>query len=200
MTTIVGIKANSGVEGIVIATDRQLNHYDDAGKTILRKETISKIVYGREWIIADAGGISNQFAVFQNMDQEKMKQKIYRAVQRYKPDPPKDPQFREINRINTIARRNDATLDCLHELVMAAKIDENLGLWHVDEFGSLTEYEFEPNYFTMGSGKDHVTKYITSLAENGKINNYKLSLPAAIEIAVEAIKLAEEDPNTVDWI
>ena len=62
MTTIIGIKANSGIEGIVLCADQQLTTFDGEKPTL--KEQIGKITYGENWIMGYAGGISNPLAVF----------------------------------------------------------------------------------------------------------------------------------------
>lgn len=197
MTTIVGIKANYGIEGIVIGADRQLNYYDDAGEKITKKEQICKITYGKDWIVGDAGGISNQFAVFLYSKKEKMKERIYKAVQRYQQNPKsKKPHFPEINEINTIAKRNGVEDDCLHQMILAAKIGRKIGLWDVDEFGNLKESEKDLNYLTLGTGEDYVTKHLTSLSEKGLINHSAITIPTAIDVTVKCLEVAEHDPNT----
>ncbi|MBI4147531.1 hypothetical protein HY494_02675 [Candidatus Woesearchaeota archaeon] len=195
MTTIIGIKANSGVEGIVLGADRQLTTFD--GEKAILKEQIGKITYGKNWIIGDAGGISNQFAVFLQYKNRKMAGLIYRAIQRYyeKPESRK-PHFPEINEINTIAkRREEVDENSLHEFILAAKFGNKLGLWQVDYFGNLKESE-KDFYLALGSGEDYVAKYLASLSEKGIINNNAITVPKAIGLATKCLEIAEQDPNT----
>ena len=198
MTTILGITANSGVEGVVIAADRQINDYEDPPHEVkfIKKEQTQKIAYGRDWIIADAGGVSNQFAVFLNLEKNKIKKMIYHAVQRFYEHPKsKKPHFPEINEINTWARRNDVEEDCLHAMVLAAKVDRKIGLWYVDEFGNLKESKKE-FYLTLGSGSEYVTKHLTALSEKGSFDQNAITMPGAIDLATICLEVAEQDPNT----
>ncbi|MBU0470699.1 MAG: hypothetical protein KKA62_04160 [Nanoarchaeota archaeon] len=198
MTTIIAIKANSGVEGIVLGADRQLSYYEN--ERIIKKESIRKIKSGKNWITAYSGGVSNQFAIFQNYSDQKMIKEINAAVKNYLLGPGfKGPHFRAINYINTIAKRNGAELDCLHELVLAAEINNNIDLWEVDVFGNLKQpqktKEFE--YLSAGSGSDVIEGYINELLEQGKINQCKITLPKAIDIIKSSLNKAEQkDPNT----
>ncbi|MEK6905449.1 MAG: hypothetical protein AABX24_03530 [Nanoarchaeota archaeon] len=195
MTTIIGIKANSGVEGIVLGADRQLTTFDGEKPTL--KEKIGKITYGKNWIIGDAGGISNQFAVFLQYKNRKMADLIYRAIQRYYEKPgSRKPHFPEINEINTIAkRRNEVDDDSFHQFILAAKFNNKLGLWQVDYFGNLKESEKEI-YLALGSGEDYVAKHLASLSEKGIINNDAITVPKAISLATKCLEMAERDPNT----
>ena len=105
MTTILGLTANSGIEGVVIAADRQLNWYDDPPHEtkFLKKEQTKKINYGKNWIIGDVGGISNQFAVLLKSGKNKLNTMIYNAVRRFYEHPKsKKPHFPEINEIKTL--------------------------------------------------------------------------------------------------
>jgi len=195
MTTIVGIKANSGIEGIVLGADRQLTHYDDAGEKITRKEQIGKITYGKNWIIGDVGGVSNQFAVFLGTKRKKIGEQIYNAIQRYYDNPKsRKPHFPEINEINTLAKRNGAEDDCLHQFILAARYDQKFNIWQVDHFGNLKESQKE--YLALGSGEDYVTKYINSISEKGFIDYDAITIPKAIDIAAKSLEIAEQDPNT----
>ncbi|MDP3698300.1 MAG: hypothetical protein Q8R47_01805 [Nanoarchaeota archaeon] len=202
MTTIIGIKANSGIEGIVVAADRQLNHYDDPpAEKFIRKEQINKITYGRDWIIGDAGGVSNHFSVFLNSKKAKMKEMIYSAVQRYYQNPrSKKTHFPEVNEINTLVKRNGAEDDCLHSMLLAAKVEKRIGLWYVDEFGNLKESagtkEKKEFYLTLGTGEDYVAKHITALSEKGSIDHDAITIPEAINLATKCLEEAEQDPNT----
>lgn len=196
MTTILGIKTNSGLEGVVIAADRQISIYDDDTGTIIGKEQTCKIIYGRDWIIGDAGGVSNQFAVFLRSEKGKMKKMICKAVQKYHQNS-KKPHFTEINEINALAMRDGAAYDCLHEFILAAKVEEKAGLWHVDIFGNLKASEDGVNYIALGSGEDYVAGHMDSLSENGLINNNAIDIPAAIEAAAGCLEKAQLlDPNT----
>ena len=198
MTTILGLTANSGIEGVVIAADRQLNWYDDPPHEtkFLKKEQTKKINYGKNWIIGDVGGISNQFAVLLKSGKNKLNTMIYNAVRRFYEHPKsKKPHFPEINEINTLLRRRDVEEDCLHAMILAAKVDGKTGLWQVDEFGNLKESKKE-YYITLGSGGEYVTKYLTELSEKGDVDQDVLTIPAAIDLAVSCLDVAQQDPNT----
>ena len=178
-----------------MCADRQLTHFD--GEKITLKEQIGKITYGKNWIIGDAGGISNQFAVFLQYKNRKMADLIYRAIQRYyeKPESRK-PHFPEINEINTIAkRRNEVDDGSFHQFILAATFGNKLGLWQVDYFGNLRENEKEI-YLALGSGEDYVAKHLASLSEKGIINNNAITVPKAIGLATKCLEIAEQDSNT----
>ena len=65
----------------------------------------------------------------------------------------------------------------------------------MDEFGNLKESKKE-YYITLGSGGEYVTKYLTELSEKGDVDQDVLTIPAAIDLAVSCLDVAQQDPNT----
>ena len=47
MTTIIGIKASLGLEGVVFCSDTQLSHYEDGSITKTETGKADKILFGK---------------------------------------------------------------------------------------------------------------------------------------------------------
>lgn len=206
MTTIIGIKAESGVEGIVLASDTQLNVLAEDEESI-EKGSTRKIMYGKTWMIGCSGTYSRPFHVFQRMllgqkrgfKEEAVERMISTAIQRYDQKRPhlEGPHFVEVNSLNTEARRDGAALDDLHSFILAVN-SPRLDLWEVDEFGNLKDpskvQDFD--YFVIGSGSEKVKSYIDRLVLREKIQPQSVDIPAAIDICVGGLEAAEEDAYT----
>lgn len=198
MTTLLGIKTNSGIEGIVIATDKQVSHWNEGVFT--KKTTINKIFHGNNYIIANTGAIGdNPFAILEQTQKEELVQLVEEAVKKYRLDPSSEyPHFEKINHINTLLYREHEDEDYLHTLLMATNTNEKLELWEVDHFGSLKtpQKKKKIEYHVLGSGKKYVKKYIKRLLEKGAINQAEITIHTAIDIAIAAIQEAQKDPHT----
>jgi hypothetical protein len=207
MTTIIGIHTNAGREGIVFGSDTQLNYEDDDGR-LSEKRVVYKIIDGRDWMMGHAGGIDNNLYKFQNRltqpkkyksSEEEAQEIILGAIQNYERGPRfREPHFLQVNYLSTISRREGMTLEDLHEFILAAKYDSKIGMWHVDEFGSLKQpqkdNEFE--YITIGSGSDRVEKYFDEMVVDEKVDASTIDIPEALELIVRALHKAERDAFT----
>lgn len=196
MTTLLGIKTNYGIEGIVLASDRQINHWNEG--SFSKKSTGNKIFYGRHCVIANTGVIGdNQFTLFQDASKKKIDQLVQEAVQKYHQNPLYEhPHFEKIAQINTALYREREDHEYLHALLLGTEIGGKFELWAVDEFGNLkqpkSKKKFE--YLILGTGKKHAKKHINQLLEKGSIDETEITIPAAIDIAVAAIGKAQKDP------
>ncbi len=207
MTTIIGIKANSGLEGVVFGSDTQLN-YEDADGHPTEKISTYKIIHGKEWLLADAGGVDKEFTRFQRQltqprrygtTEEQVLGLFTQAVNNYQQGAKFiEPHFPKVNYLNTLARREGKEFDELHQFLVAVNMGESIEMWEIDEFGNLKQphknKDFE--YLTIGSGGEHAEKYIDEQLMEDKIDQSSIDIPTAIEIAVESLFKAQRDPFT----
>lgn len=209
MTTILGIQTNEGVEGIVLASDKQINFYVD-DKLIGRKKHGKKIIIGSNYALAHAGTIDNFLLGFNRylitQKKEEIKNMILKAVEKYKENPTHtkgwgfEPHFYEINSLNTAVmnRREDENGEIdIHDFILAVNLPE-LGLYRVDGHGNLKESSKNRpfKYLSIGSGSDKVYEYISGLVDNDEIDPSHITIPIAIQIVKKSFKKAEEEINT----
>lgn len=107
MTTIIGIKTNVDEEAVVLASDTQVNYFDDKGDLVEKKYSL-KIVYGDFWALAHAGSITNDLMSFFNklknpkdkrykgFDEQKLLDIINNAI--------KEKRFMEVDKLNADVR------------------------------------------------------------------------------------------------
>jgi len=207
MSSILGIKSNSGEEGIVIASDIQTSIYD--GDTFVRKGTTDKIWYGDTWALAHCGGTeSEELKRFHRILQgdkryksspEKVKEIIGRAINS---SPRRLIEINELNAALDLRGEGDNTIEFLFAIS-----EPRLEIWQVSQFGWLKTYlqiaeeegedrEFE--YLTIGSGEEYIRNYIKSRIEddNNPLNPEDITISTAVRISRPAVKKAYRDPNT----
>lgn len=144
MTTIVGIQANEGLDGIVIAADRQLNFVsgDNKKEEDTGKKQVTKLLYGDYWVFGSAGIITDDVERFQNMlkgyvrvgsSKEAVNNMLSKAVNnhfKYDKDEyfeKNELDFEEITKLNARLRRNSIlTFDSIPEFMLAANLDRLL--------------------------------------------------------------------------
>lgn len=212
MTTIIGLKSNSGIDGIVLASDTQLSYSDKTGK-FSEKKPMYKIVHGKDWAMAFCGIISNElYRFFQILrgqkkygsSEEMANEIITRAVtnyERWKENPKlEDIHFKEVNSLNTILKRNEAIdLEDLNNFILAINT-ESKGpvLFEVDEFGNLKEApkNKEIEYITIGTGEEIVERYVEETMEKEDVSPFILNIPIAIDLARKSLVKAQRDPYT----
>jgi 20S proteasome alpha/beta subunit len=226
MTTIVGIKTNSGPESIVLATDTQFTWYKEGIRQ--SKDEIFKLRVGDEYALAFAGNIDKNLSAFLNYVDGKRSFESYlnfvipshkkKNVEYFKKIIPflfkreehpikeatENWYFPEFNILNTFVLRGDedSDLEQLAELVIAKR--NPLGLYQVDVFGNISESDpaNDIEYIALGSGSEIVENYIDDEQyKEGrknplKINYDDLNLESAIDLAIGALKKAMKDTDT----
>lgn len=209
MTTIIGVKTTSGLNSIVIGADKQENFYED-GDILSGKVSTTKIIIGECWMLGHAGFSSdNGFYRFTRMmsgdrrakSSKEIASKIVKtAVANYISDKSDfdGPHFKETNHLNTKARREGVSFEDLHEFILAARYDEKMGIWRVDEFGNLADCKdkrpFE--YECLGSGSGIVENYFNELYKDGGIIVQEIDIPKAIDLVVTGLDKAQSDIST----
>jgi 20S proteasome alpha/beta subunit len=191
MTTIVGIKTNSGLDSIVLASDLQSS--DEEAETKFRIPR--KIYVGDNWAMGDAGGDdkavrrlygklrgNKNYGSNDNIAGEMLERAI------------KEKLFYEVRELNTELRKKDCSMDETHAFVFAVSKPE-LFLWKIDEFGNLKDpkEDHDIDYVCVGTGRERVEKYIEGLLDEEKFDRDEINTNAAIHIARGAMKAAEGD-------
>lgn len=211
MTTIIGIKTNSGVEGIVLGADTQLSSIENGALT--QKKTASKIVYGKEWVIGHAGLVDNEvYQFFQVLSSQKKlvslentpNEIILRAVKRHddyvKDQKIRDIHFQEVIMLNAkMMRRDESELDNLSKFVLSVyQTTSGLRLFEIDEFGNLKEPKKDSDieYTIIGSGEQIAERYIKRLIDEDEAPQFLITIPRAIDIVWKGLKEAQRDPYT----
>src|SRR3989338_1351566 len=205
MTTIIGIKTDSGPDGIVLAADTQLNIFDDDGSSSAKRST-RKIIYTDSWTMAQTGSVTHLHYDFERMllgrkrgfPEEKVFEMIARAVANYDQGVRyTDPHFIEVNRLNTLHRREGGNVEDLASFIFASR-HPRLGLWEIDQMGYIKpaskELDFE--YLSLGSGSKEALGYINRQIMGELAEANTIDLPRAIDLAVGAIHAAQEDVYT----
>lgn len=165
MTTILGLKTQTGIEAVVIGSDTQVTYFDEDG-TPTGKKKIVKVICGKNWVLGHAGKDDARLFYFNRMMLGKSKagnesseektsdkkitpdQRISMAIDTYMKygDKFDGPHFPEVNTLNTrVYRKIDESedeksrkeeFDSLHCFILVSN-QPQVGLWRVDEYGSL---------------------------------------------------------------
>ncbi|MFH1376181.1 MAG: hypothetical protein ABIH25_00950 [Candidatus Woesearchaeota archaeon] len=224
MTTIVGIRVPSEDGGIVIAPDIQKSIENREDGTLEEKvKYYKKIVIGKTWALAHAGGIDDQLSRFlrymsghkrYGSNEDLANSVIERAVMRYsqrdaikekKKELFEKPHFEEVNLLNAAAKRdfdgNEGEEDdsILHTFLLAT-ISPQTGLWYVDSHGNLIETieygDKEFQYLCIGSGRDMADSYIENLLKDDNFDPENIDIPKAIDILYGSLQRAERNIYT----
>jgi len=196
MTTLVGIKANEGREGVVIASDYQVSEEDGRGY-LISKSPRSKIDAGPFWAMAHAGGDAlpvREFYKFlkgnkgNNPNKKKARSTILSAID--------DLHFPEVVELNTKLSAKGNEEDAVSFLL--AINDPELNLYLVDSYGNIKgpNDESDFDYICLGSGGEKAENYIKDLLAQEKIDRDEISLKEAIYVARGAIGAAETEAGT----
>jgi len=194
MTTIIGMKTNIGDEAIVLASDTQLNYYDD-DDNVIAKRPLLKIIHGDFWALACSGGDTDELRRFYNklknpddkrytnFGAEKLKEMMLKSIN--------GKRFYEINELNAKYMKEEGDIDSTHEFVMAVN-KPNVDIFHIDSFGNLKKPK-NRNYIFLGSGKDEAEKYIEECIDGDTFDAYNLNIEDAIRLSTGAIKKSKYD-------
>jgi len=211
MTTIMAIKSNSGIEGIVFGADTQLSLIEKGA--FAQKKSISKIIYRKEWIMGHAGAMdSDVYQFFQLFSSQKKSSQpennpyeiTLRAVKRYddyKNDQKiRDIHFQEVITLNAkLMRKEGRDLEDLNKFVLALnQLEVGPRFFEVDEFGNLKEpqKDGEVEYIVIGSGEKIAEKYIDKIIDEDESPQFLVNISRAIDIVWRGLKEAQRDPYT----
>lgn len=214
MTTIIGIKTNSGpLEGIVLAADSFVGLIDKEGELTKRKMS-SKIAYGPNWAIAFSGTVNEDVYRFYQIisgskrygsSPEKSALMINEVVNRYlrwekSKEKSYETIFEEINKMNAhMMRKEIYGLDDLPQFIFAVNTEPiGIALFSIDEFGNLKKPEEEKDfeYIALGTGSENAENHIKRLVDEEETIHSLIDIPRAVELAFGALKEAESDVYT----
>ena len=191
MTTLVGIKTNSGsIEAVVLGSDTQLNYLDEDGNPI-SKRPILKIIYGDFWALASCGAYTDELRSFynklrkpedkryKNFDKGKLESMINKTVGCRR--------FIQIDELNANYLRDGGDLEEANEFLMAIN-KPRIELFHVDPFGNLILPKKNKNYIILGTGGNDAKKYMEEQFENDVYDSDDIDLKVAMELCRKAVK------------
>jgi len=211
MTTILGIKTNTGEESIVLAADTRIGIYDDDDE-LYATEKASKIRTGSFYALAFCGAVDSYMeSLFNYISRKKNFQEFVSFISKGKEGgvpkkssfspiakAVKEKYFEALNYHNRfLAQRNDGKIDDAVELVLAVN-KPSLQLFNVDAFGNLNLSK-KPGgleYVCAGAGVDEINEYFSQeyqsdiLLKKNKITLDHITLPLALQMAVSAINKA----------
>jgi 20S proteasome alpha/beta subunit len=222
MTTILGMKTNSGEEGIVVAADTKLAVYDNE-EEIMENEKITKIRVGSFYAIAFSGVIDNYLETFfRYISKKKNYQEFVGFVskgeemvapKKIRENPIneaiKRKYFEALNIFNRyMVKRDKNDIDGTIELILAVN-KPKLNLYRVDAFGNLLNSD-KPGgleYVCGGSGASSIKDFFQNndykkdptLAPL-KISMDNINVATAVRLATRAMRVAAKDPETGDLI
>ncbi|MBI2105998.1 hypothetical protein HYT56_04140 [Candidatus Woesearchaeota archaeon] len=219
MTTVLGIKTNSGIDSVILVSDTQ--HTIDYGD-FERKTIGGKIRVGENHAIAFTGNSEKfveRFSSYisgrtsaKNFVKEIFKGKVHPLFS----DLPKDPIklaieagfFPELSFTNSAYYRSQENesngkevFDYFTELILAVN-KPDLGLYYVDGFGNLSSSSYGIEYLVAGSGREIVQTYIdeeefrNDPAIKEEFSEDRITTPLAMKLAIGGLRKATKDGST----
>jgi len=197
MTTIVGIKTNYGLDGIVLAADFLVGDYTDDGK-LVDKGFCRKLQHGDYWVMGSSGlyntrALNRFYGVLKGYknygsNEEKAKNIFREAIEKRR--------FMDVDTLNADLLTDDTLSEDTLEFILAIK-EPNLNLWFVDHMGNLrpSPKDRDFDYLCAGSGSDSVISYIEGKIRDGLISADKINIPLAIELCRGSIASAERSKD-----
>jgi len=195
MTTIVGIKTNTGIiDAVVLGSDTQLSYLDEDGNAIA-KRPILKMVYGDFWALAPCGAYTDELKSFynklrkpedkryRNFDKDKLETMIAKAVG--------SKRFIQIDELNANYLKEGGDLEESHEFLMAVN-RPRIELFHVDPFGNLISPKKNKSYMVLGTGEEDASKYIEEQFEEDIYDTNDIDLRVAMDLCRKAVKSASQ--------
>lgn len=194
MTTIIGIKTNVDDEAIILASDTQMNYFDE-DDNVIAKRPMLKMINGDFWALAYSGADTNELRSFynklrnpndkryKNFGKEKLAEIMIKAITKKR--------FYEINELNAKYIREGGDLESADEFLMAVN-KPKVDIFHIDVFGNLKNSE-NGNYLVLGSGKGEAEKYIEERIEGETFDSYNINIESAIGLCAGALKKASYD-------
>jgi len=194
MTTLVGIKTNSGaIDAIVLGSDTQLNYVDDEGN-LLAKKPLLKIIHGDSWALAPCGADTNDLRSFfrklqnpddkryKDFDKSRLDNMINKALGKRR--------FIEVDELNARYSRDGGDLSEAYEFLMAFS-SSKMDFFRVDAFGNLISPE-DANYIVLGSGAELAKGYIEEQLERETYDSSDINLETAMKLNRGALKIASQ--------
>lgn len=188
MTSLIGIKTNTGPEAIVLGSDTQLNYLDDEGNLVAKK-SILKIIHGDFWAIACCGAETNEMKSFfrklqnpedrryKNFDKDRLDTMMNKALGKGR--------FYEINELNANYSREGGDISEAPEFLIAFN-KPKVELFKIDPFGNLIPPK--KSYITLGTGREEVEKYLEEIFEEETYEENAIDLEAALKLSRDAVK------------
>ena len=198
MTTIVGIKTNSGsIDAVVLGADTQMSFsYDNKKETA--KKPFYKIITGDFWALAHVGAVTDDLRKFYNkltnpdrykdFDKLKIKEIILESVKRKR--------FIEVNELNAeyaMTEEEESKQnreEGYHEFLMAVN-EPQISLFSVDAFGNLIPPKKDLNYLVLGTGGDVARKYTEEKLEGDSFESQNVDIKRAFKLCRESLKASE---------
>ena len=189
MTTIVGIKTNTDLDAIILASDTQMNLFDEKGKPY-GKKPFYKIIYGSFWALAHVGAVTDEVRTFYNKlskssDEDYAKKAISTAVE--------NQRFIEVDTLNSKYYRRTKDDEDLIEFLLAIN-KPKIELYHIDFFGNLKPHSEENCPFMIfGTSEKEVNDYLLDKFEGETYDSANIDIKTALTLCRLALKRAEED-------
>lgn len=189
MSSILAIKVYVGENGcIYFGSDKQKTTYD--GDRPIAKTTTNKIWTGPNWLLAHAGTVTEYLDEFRKRLEgrrkvgsepwgpERSAEMISRAVNSGADG--SDRVFREIAEVSRRMKKEGYDSDDPPEYLFA--VNNPLRLFYIDDSGNMYTYKelckrdgedpSELEFLTIGSGADHMKKYIQTKLEDDEDETY----------------------------
>jgi len=187
MTVIVGVKTNYGPEAIVMASDRQLTHFDQRENPIFR-DRITKINVSERWMAGNAGNQGKNVDKFYRGMNEKpgLPVEIKRAIKKGN-----FPEFVEAVKKDAGSDYNGSDYT-YPTMLMAANSGDGLQLCEVNVLGVVYSPDkfWRVEYGCVGSGKREAEEKIKAMLGNSEFGK-KVGLERALILAYKAVQAAE---------
>ena len=188
MTTLIGIKAEKGLEGVILASDlsRTRETWSAQGDVAYRQQTKSEgqkiyVDNNREVALCMSGVYDQLYIDFLSRIIEG-KIDVKKAVKKGF-----FPEFKSLNEYRWGARKPD--LQNINSLLIATRFNKKPALYGVWPLGRVEEKVWT----TIGSGSDYADSYIS---KQGKLIPRGLSINEGIDIAVSSLNSASQDIYT----
>ena len=162
MTTILGIKANRGLEGIVFCSDMQFTYYSE-DDIIIRKEVgkEKKLSHGNNWVFGFQGIVSREITEFRDYltnpekygsSKKNVTSLFKRSVDNYKKGDKFKGKFhcKKLHDIYQSSLAKGIVEEDMGCYILGMYIKGKLGLWKIDESGVFIN-EID-KYLPIGSG------------------------------------------------
>tara|TARA_Y100000310_G_C20624160_1_gene784955 strand:+ start:524 stop:1264 length:741 start_codon:yes stop_codon:yes gene_type:complete len=203
MTTLVGMKVNSGsIDGVVLGSDTQLGEYDK-NSVLVGKKRLYKIASGDFWSMGHAGEVTEELRRFYNRLTKPEMFKDYGKidVEEMINDSLREKRFIEIDKLNANYCKSDdfledGELDDLHEFIIAVN-KPKLELYRVDCFGNLIPRDKGKSYVVLGEGGAKAEEYIEESLDGERYDSDEITLEGAIRLCRNGLKIAsKKDAST----
>ena len=188
MTVIIGIKAYSHENEIVLSADSQLTDVEDNKFPVSKITGFTKIATTNHWAMGFAGTYCPPLRTFyRNLKSEKgLETSIEIAV--------KNGYFEEVNLLNRNIAKKYGDDNSVH-FILAVNRPE-LGLYFVDKMGNVLDRPVDEDdtddYLVIGSGSESIDKFLENRINALYVDKDGITPGMAIKYAYEAIDRNED--------